>query len=102
MFGFSFWKLIVLAAILIGVWQIFRIVQPKPSGTRRDTVTPGVTPGAGPGAGPEASRRSAGTAAKAEDPSIRAVETTACSRCGAYQPIDSATACGRDDCPFAP
>ena len=86
MFGISLGKLVVLAAILIGVWQIFRIFQSKASTPRRSN-------GAG-GQPPEHSTT------QESDPEPAAVETTACPVCGAYQPSEGASACGRGDCPF--
>ena len=75
MFGFSFAKLLVLAAIIAAVWYGFKII------ARRNQATPVADD-------------------KADDGRIAAEETVQCAACGTYVVQTGAVSCGRADCPY--
>ena len=85
MFGFGFTKLLLLAFIVLAVWQGFRYVQ------RREALRAG-----------EEIQRLRREAAEAKAGNGRAVEELeACQVCGIFIPNRGATRCGRRDCPIA-
>jgi len=80
MFGFSFWKLLLLVAVIAVVWFGWRWYQRWEIEQRRA----------------EAARRTGGNAA----PRIAAEDMVACRVCGTYVAPKSARACARAECPY--
>jgi uncharacterized protein len=84
----SLQKLLVLVAIVMAVWTVFKFVgqldraRREAGGTRRKSIWPWQ------------SRSGAG---KTSD---RIEQTQKCRICGAYVPTNEPTACGRADCPY--
>ncbi|SLN72489.1 hypothetical protein [Oceanibacterium hippocampi] len=85
MFGFSFLKLLVLAAVVAGVWYGFKYLS-------RDTAKVGRKAEEAPAKAPKGRRAPA-------DPSVE--EMQKCARCGTYVTGD-ARDCGRAGCPYPP
>ncbi len=75
MFGFSLPKLIVLAAIVAGIWYVFKFI-----GRRTGPKVKDKSPGAN--GGPEA------------------VDMNKCAVCGDYLSAEAPSGCGRSDCPY--
>jgi membrane protein implicated in regulation of membrane protease activity len=81
MFGFSFWKLLLLVAVIAVAWFGWRWYQRWELEQQRR--------------GDEA-RRTGGTAA----PRLAAEDMVACRVCGIYVAPKSARACSRPECPY--
>jgi hypothetical protein len=84
MFGMSMGKFLLLAIILLIVWQGVKFV------TRVGAVR-------------QALRRAAEQVARQPDGSrtqaVPAEDLMKCSSCGAFVPVGTTTSCGRSDCP---
>ncbi|KZD09690.1 hypothetical protein [Oceanibaculum pacificum] len=98
MFGLSFGKLLVLAAVIAGVFFFFRMVT-KLERSRRDLAR-GERGGAvrgeqGGGLGAMFRRKPAPSRAEPETQ-----EMHACPSCGTYVPARGARDCGRELCPY--
>jgi hypothetical protein len=90
----SFSKLILLIAIIVGVWYVFRFIG-QVDKARQRAAREAAAAGAG--------RRQQARRAPRGDPrgSVAQVEDTVkCRACGAYVPVRSAKSCGRGECPF--
>jgi uncharacterized protein len=88
MFGFSFYKLLVLVAVVAAVWYGFKFI-----GRLQDQRAADQKLRAGIGRRPGARG--------AEDPGApQAEEMIACPVCQAYVPARNTTSCGRADCPY--
>jgi len=97
----SFSKLILLIAIIVGVWYVFRFIGQLDKARQR-AAREAARAAAGAGARRQQARRdprgdprgdSRGSVAQVED-------TVKCRACGAYVPVRSAKSCGRGECPF--
>ena len=83
MFGFSLPKLILLALIIIGVWQGFKYLQRRTevqAAKKNERVR-------------ESRRETQGAADPVED-------MTRCKVCNTFVAGTGATSCGRKDCPY--
>jgi hypothetical protein len=89
----SFSKLILLIAIIVGVWYVFRFIG-QVDKARQRAAREAARAAAGAGARRQQARREPrGSVAQVED-------TVKCRACGAYVPVRSAKSCGRGECPF--
>jgi len=89
----SFSKLILLIAIIVGVWYVFRFIG-QVDKARQRAAREAARAAAGAGARRQQARREPrGSVAPVED-------TVKCRACGAYVPVRSAKSCGRGECPF--
>ena len=84
MFGISFNKLLLLAAICAAIWFGFRYIG------RVEQVRRALRQ--------QAQRRRA--AGEAQRPTLEAEDLTPCPRCGSYVTARGASPCGRGDCPW--
>lgn len=95
MFGFSFTKLLVLVAIVVGVWYGFKLVgridEARKAEARLRERERRRAPTRGRGGAP--SGGAGGEAVDAED-------MVQCPACKAYVPAKGASNCGRPDCPY--
>lgn len=90
MFGFSFQKLLVLAAIIAIVWYGFKLVSRLDEARKAEARLHGAPP---------KSRWS--PRRKARGPAEpKTQEMVQCPICEAYVPAGHPTACGRADCPY--
>ena len=80
MFGFSLSKLLLTVAIVVAVWYGFKLVGRLEQARKARLKA--------------ASKGGGGTAAGA------IADLERCPACSAYLDAESASACGRDDCPF--
>ena|SRR5690349_14661394 len=93
----SFSKLILLIAIIVGVWYVFRFIG-QVDKARQQAAREAARAAAGAGRRQQRARRESrgdarGSVAQVED-------TVKCRACGAYVPVRSAKSCGRGECPF--
>ncbi len=88
MFGFSFYKLLVLVAVIAAVWYGFKFIGRLQDQRQADAKL----------------RASAGRRSRvrgAEDPEAsQAEDMVTCPVCQAYVTARSAENCGRPDCPY--
>ena len=88
MFGFSFYKLLVLVAVIAAVWYGFKFIGRLQDQRQADAKL----------------RASAGrrpSARGAEDPeALQAEDMVACPVCQAYVTARNTESCGRADCPY--
>ena len=82
MFGLSFPKILLLAAVIAIVWFGFRWLQRLEKEGR--LAWPGAARRPPPGPSPR----------------LSAQDMTACAVCGTFVAIGSVTSCGRSDCPY--
>ena len=88
MFGFSFYKLLVLVAVIAAVWYGFKFI-----GRLQDQRQADAKLRAGVGRRP--------SARGADDPGTPAAENmVACPVCQAYVTARNTASCGRTDCPY--
>ena len=89
----SFSKLILLIAIIVGVWYVFRFLgQIDRARQRAAREAARAAPGAARRQA-QARRDSRGNVPQVED-------MVKCRTCGAYVPVRSPSRCGRTECPF--
>ncbi len=90
MFGFSLYKLLVLAAVIALVWYGFKFVGRLQDQRKADG-----------GLGARAARPKRRGGAPATEPRARdAEDMVACPVCQAYVQAHGATRCDRSDCPY--
>lgn len=98
---FSFGKLIVLAAVITGVFLAFRAVERLGARRARDEERLEKSRAKRRGVGREqVSKRQRAGASSGAGGGADASEMARCPVCGAYVSVDAATGCGRDDCPI--
>lgn len=85
MLGFSLAKLLLLAAILYGVWYAFRHIGRLDRDHRRSLR--------------DRVMRAAARHRAEETPPER-IETVRCATCGIFVPAEAATNCGKPGCPY--
>lgn len=83
MFGVSFFKLLVLAGAVAGVWYLFKMLAGPGKPTEPE---------------PQARGRTANNATR--NRAIEAEDMVACKVCGTYVAANGARSCGRADCPW--
>jgi hypothetical protein len=86
MLGLSLGKFLLLAVLVAAVWYGFKYIQ------RVEEIKRLLRR--------EAERRQADQRARRGPQSLDAEDLVKCARCGAYVAAQSATACGRPDCPW--
>lgn len=88
MFGFSLTKLLVLVAIVLGVWYGFKLIGRLDAARKQEARLRG-----------REQRRAPARGAAAPGPA-EAEEMVQCPACKAYVPASGASNCGRPDCPY--
>ncbi len=87
-FGFSVPKLLLLAIMLVVVWQMFKLIDRRSAAKRRREIERAAEAVVERGVN---KRRAAERSAS--------VETVECSTCGSFVPRNGPAACERQDCP---
>ncbi len=95
MFGFSFYKLLVLAAVIAAVWYGFKFV-----GRLQDAREAEQKLRAGATRQPKARWRRAKQPAAPEAAEAEAEDMVECPVCQAYVPARGASRCERPGCPY--
>ncbi|MBU0724082.1 MAG: hypothetical protein KJ904_01125 [Alphaproteobacteria bacterium] len=99
MFGLSFSKLLVLAAVIAGVWFFFRMVT-KLERSRRELARgePRARATESGGLGDLFRRRPSAQKTAAREPETE--DMRACPACGTFVSVRGARDCGRELCPY--
>lgn len=82
MFGFSFWKVLVLVAVVMVLFFGYRLVDSRMGGAKQGAL-----------------RKAANPSARAKPEAPKTTDLVHCNACDSFVPSDQ-RACGRGKCPF--